>query len=160
MFIFRTEQITTWIFFLRGKIGSKLAGGSVIKMSRDGSETRTLYTDPYIHVYVFIRIIASFYEPGYLWEEFPPELPSLWQGAMPRDRYSFHLLPDIPFVHRAINSTNAKCGKLMSAASTWTQELRFACVIRAELLYKPRFQFVAHSNSSRSGTRTVRAFGH
>lgn len=32
-------------------------------------------------------------------------------------------------VHRAINSTNAKCGKLMSAASTWTRELRLACVI-------------------------------
>lgn len=33
------------------------------------------------------------------------------------------------FVHRAINSTNAKYGKLMSAASTWTRELRLACVI-------------------------------
>lgn len=33
------------------------------------------------------------------------------------------------FVYRAINSTNAKCGKLMSAVSTWTRELRLACVI-------------------------------
>jgi len=111
----------------------------------------------YIHVYVFIRIIASFYEPGYLRQKFPPELPSLWQDAIPRDRYSFHLLPGIPFVRRAINSTNAKCGKLMSAASTWTRESRLACVIRAELLYKPHFQFVADSNSSRSGERAAYA---
>lgn len=97
---------------------------------------RSTHLHMHIHMHIFIRIIASFYESEYLWEEFPPEITIIVTRrdarTANRDRYS-STLSGIHFarmfVYRAINSTNAKCGKLMSAASTWTRELRLACVI-------------------------------